>query len=108
MNLVAKEFVAARDDERSVLLLSRFTGAALHMPDALLVNPYHLDECASAIHQAITMPPAIQQQRMQAMRRQVREYNIYRWAGKMLLDAGEVRRLDGQSQGQALPSPQPK
>jgi trehalose 6-phosphate synthase len=97
MNLVAKEFAAARDDERGVLLLSRFTGAALHMPDALLVNPYHLDECASAIHQAVTMPPAAQQQRMQAMRRQVREYNIYRWAGKMLLDAGEVRRLDAQA-----------
>lgn len=97
MNLVAKEFVAAREDERGVLILSRFTGAAVHMPDALLVNPYHLDECASAIHQAITMPVAIQTIRMQAMRRQVREHNIYRWAGKMLLDAAEVRRLDAQN-----------
>ncbi|HEX2859263.1 MAG TPA: trehalose-6-phosphate synthase [Alphaproteobacteria bacterium] len=94
MNLVAKEFVAARDDEQGVLLLSRFTGAALSLPDAILVNPYHLDESAAAIQQAVDMPPDTQRSRMQAMRKQVREYNIYRWAGKMLLDAGEVRRLD--------------
>jgi trehalose-6-phosphate synthase len=98
MNLVAKEFVAARDDDKGVLILSRFTGAALGLPDALLVNPYHLDECGEAIHHAVTMPIAAQTKRMQAMRRHVRDHNIYRWAGKMLLDAADVRRLDSQTQ----------
>lgn len=97
MNLVAKEFVATRDDDKGVLILSRFTGAALGLPDALLVNPYHLDECGEAIHHAVTMPVATQAKRMRAMRRHVRDQNIFRWAGKMLLDAADVRRLDGQA-----------
>jgi trehalose 6-phosphate synthase len=92
MNLVAKEFVAARDDEHGVLVLSQFTGAARELHDALLVNPYHAEQCAEALHRALTMPPDEQRVRMQSMRRLVAEFNIYWWAGAMLLDAARVRQ----------------
>jgi trehalose 6-phosphate synthase len=86
MNLVAKEFVAARDDRRGVLILSPFTGAAREMPEALLVNPYATDAFADALNTALTMPVEEQQRRMQRMRAQVAEHNIYRWAGLLLTE----------------------
>jgi trehalose 6-phosphate synthase len=92
MNLVAKEFVAARDDERGVLILSQFTGAARELPEALIVNPYDADQCAAALHLALSMAPAEQRDRMRLMRDLVREFNVYRWAGRMLLDAATMRR----------------
>ena len=92
MNLVAKEFVAARDDERGVLVLSQFTGAAREMPEALIVNPYDTDQCAAALHVALTMPAEEQRDRIRTMRALVREFNVYRWAGRMLLDAATMRR----------------
>jgi len=92
MNLVAKEFVAARDDERGVLILSQFTGAARELPEALIVNPYDADQSAAALHLALTMPPAEQRDRMRLMRGLVSEFNVYRWAGRMLLDAATMRR----------------
>jgi trehalose 6-phosphate synthase len=91
MNLVCKEFVAARDDERGVLILSRFAGAAREMPEALIVNPYHVEETADALYQAITMPAAEQRERMASLRSTVREFNVYRWAGRMLSDAARLR-----------------
>jgi trehalose 6-phosphate synthase len=94
MNLVAKEFVGARSDERGVLILSRFTGAARELPEALIVNPYDADECARALHVALTMPAAEQRDRMRLMRGLLREFNVFRWAGRMLLDAAGVRRHD--------------
>jgi len=92
MNLVAKEFVAARDDECGVLILSQFTGAARELPEALIVNPYDTDQCAAALHLALTMPPAEQRDRMRLMRSLVAEFNVYRWAGRMLLDAASMRQ----------------
>ncbi|CAB1368001.1 alpha,alpha-trehalose-phosphate synthase (UDP-forming) [Denitratisoma oestradiolicum] len=92
MNLVAKEFVAARDDERGVLILSQFTGAARELPEALIVNPYDADQCAAALHLALTMEPSEQRDRMRLMRGLVAEFNVYRWAGRMLLDAAVMRR----------------
>jgi trehalose 6-phosphate synthase len=92
MNLVAKEFVAARDDERGVLLLSQFTGAARELTEALIVNPYDLEEASSALAAAITMPPEEQRDRMHAMRALLAEFNVYRWAGGMLVDAARLRR----------------
>ena len=94
MNLVAKEFVAARDDERGVLVLSQFTGAARDMPEALIVNPYDTDQCAAALQVALTMPADEQRDRMRTMRSLVREYNVFRWAGRMLLDAAMMRRRE--------------
>ncbi|MBK0393488.1 alpha,alpha-trehalose-phosphate synthase (UDP-forming) [Ramlibacter algicola] len=91
MNLVCKEFVAARDDEQGVLVLSRFAGAARDLPEALVVNPYHVEEVADALHRALTMPPAEQRERMASLRSTVREFNVYRWAGHMLADAARWR-----------------
>lgn len=91
MNLVAKEFIAARSDEQGVVILSRFTGAARELPEALLINPYDIDQCARALHRALTMPAREQRHRMQLMRGLVKEFNVYRWAGRMLLDAASVR-----------------
>jgi trehalose 6-phosphate synthase len=91
MNLVCKEFVAARDDDLGVLILSRFAGAARELAEALIVNPYHVEETADALNRAATMPLAEQRERMASLRSTVREYNVFRWAGRMLNDAGRWR-----------------
>ena len=95
MNLVAKEFVAARDDRQGVLILSPFTGAAREMPEALLVNPYATDAFADALNTALTMPADEQQRRMQRLRAQVAEHNIFRWAGLLLTET--FRLADAES-----------
>jgi trehalose 6-phosphate synthase len=94
MNLVAKEFVAARDDEQGVLVLSEFTGAARDLTEALIVNPYDLKQASDALAAALQMPRAEQHERMQSMRTLLAEFNVYRWAGRMLVDASEVRRRE--------------
>jgi trehalose 6-phosphate synthase len=91
MNLVCKEFVAARDDLQGVLILSRFAGAARELPESLIVNPYHVEDTADALQRAATMPPAEQRERMASLRSTVREFNVFRWAGRMLSDAGRWR-----------------
>lgn len=91
MNLVSKEFVAARDDLAGVLVLSRFAGAARELTEALIVNPYHVEETADALHRAATMPLAEQRERMASLRSTVREFNVFRWAGRMLTDAARWR-----------------
>ena len=91
MNLVCKEFVAARDDEQGVLILSRFAGAAAELNEALIVNPYHVEECADALQRALTMPAAEQRERMASLRVSVRDDNVFRWAGRMLGDAARWR-----------------
>jgi trehalose 6-phosphate synthase len=94
MNLVAKEFVAAREDLRGVLLLSRFTGAARELGEALQVNPYDIEAASAAMAAALAMPAAEQEERMRALRTLVAEFNVYRWAGRMLLDATRLRQRD--------------
>ncbi len=84
MNLVAKEFVASRVDGDGVLILSQFTGAADEMPEALLINPFAIDEFARKIKEAIEMPEAERWRRMKAMRRTVASNNIYRWGGSIV------------------------
>jgi trehalose 6-phosphate synthase len=86
MNLVAKEFVAARDDEDGVLILSRFAGASQELRSALQINPYDIDETADAVHQALTMLPEEKQERMKRMRNLIREYNVYRWAAEQITE----------------------
>jgi alpha,alpha-trehalose-phosphate synthase [UDP-forming] len=98
MNLVAKEFVASRHDERGVLILSCFTGAARELLDALQVNPYDIDQTAEAIRTALEMEAEEKQTRMQRMRKIVREHNVYRWAGHLIGDLCDVR-LDRQELG---------
>jgi trehalose 6-phosphate synthase len=94
MNLVAKEFVAARDDERGVLVLSQFTGAARELTEALIVNPYDLEEASAALATALGMAVEEQRDRMRAMRAFLSEFNVYRWAGRMLVDAARLRSRD--------------
>jgi trehalose 6-phosphate synthase len=91
MNLVAKEFLAARDDDRGVLILSQFTGAARELPEAMIVNPYDADQCAAALEAALLMPEDEQRARMRLMRGLIAEFNVYRWAGRMLIDAASMR-----------------
>jgi alpha,alpha-trehalose-phosphate synthase [UDP-forming] len=109
MNLVAKEFAAARDDEDGVLVLSKFTGAAVELRDALLVNPYDIAEVAEAIHRGIEMPREERRVRMQQMRKQVMEHNIYRWAAMVLGDLRDVRLelYDSEAHPGSLPEPIP-
>jgi trehalose 6-phosphate synthase len=108
MNLVCKEFVAARDDQQGVLILSRFAGAAREMPEALIVNPYHVEETADALLRGITMQPAEQRERMASLRMTVREFNVYRWAGRMLADGGRTRPARAhRGAGAAPPGQQP-
>lgn len=91
MNLVAKEFVACRDDEQGVLILSMFAGASRELAEALIVNPYDTEQSALALKFALEMASSEQRDRMRAMRSIVKEFNVYRWAGRMLLDAARVR-----------------
>ena len=92
MNLVAKEFVASREDERGVLILSQFTGAARELTEALIVNPYDTDDAAAALATALSMSPEEQRERIRSMRAFLAEFNVYRWAGRMLVDAARLRR----------------
>jgi len=91
MSLVAKEFVAARDDEHGVLVLSAFAGAAWQLNDALVVNPYDRDEVARTIVRALEMPPDQQAARLRQLRRVAAETSATAWAGRLLTDASRVR-----------------
>ena len=92
MNLVAKEYVASRYDHDGVLILSPFTGAAMELTDALIVNPYDIERFASALRQAVEMPRNERQVRMANMRSVVQENNIYKWAARSLVDMMQVGR----------------
>jgi trehalose 6-phosphate synthase len=97
MNLVAKEYVAARADGNGVLVLSRFAGAAQELEQGLQINPYAPDEIAAALHQALSMDDAERHARMAALRETVTRNNVYRWAGKMVSELGRIaarRRLE--------------
>src|SRR6202049_1550600 len=99
MNLVAKKFFAPRHDERGVLILSCFTGAARELRDALQINPYDIDQTAEALRAALEMTPEEKQMRMQRMRKTVREHNVYRWAESLIGELCEVR-LDSAEGGE--------
>lgn len=100
MNLVAKEYVAARFREDGVLILSEFTGAARELPEALLVNPYAGAEFADMIAQGLAMPPEEQQRRMARLKAHVTEYNVYRWAADLIT---EMARAAGSQPAQGTP-----
>jgi alpha,alpha-trehalose-phosphate synthase [UDP-forming] len=91
MNLVAKEFVASREDDGGALILSCFTGASRELEDALVVNPYDTGELAEAIYQALEMDSLERRERMRRMRRTVRQHNIYRWAANLIGAVSEIR-----------------
>jgi trehalose 6-phosphate synthase len=102
MNLVAKEFVAAQEDNHGVLILSRFAGAAHELVDALVVNPYDTEELADSIRHALEMRPEERRQRMQRMRTMIREHNVYRWAANLIGELCDIRTPEP-----AAPAPHP-
>ncbi len=97
MNLVAKEFVAARDDEQGVLILSCFTGASRELEAALLVNPYDIDQMAEAIRFGLEMTPEEQRNRMERLRRTVKEANVYRWAAGLVAALSQIQPEKAQA-----------
>jgi trehalose-6-phosphate synthase len=90
MNLVAKEFVAARNDEDGVLILSEMTGAAQELTESLLINPYNVDGFALAIERAISMPADERSRRMRALHRSVAARDVFLWASGILHQLEEV------------------
>jgi alpha,alpha-trehalose-phosphate synthase [UDP-forming] len=94
MNLVAKEYVATRDDEDGVLILSQFAGASRELRDAVVINPYDIEEMSDAIHRSLTMESSERTERMRRMRTVVREHNIYRWAGSLITTLARLRPSD--------------
>ena len=103
MNLVAKEFVAARDDEDGVLILSQFTGASRELKDAVIVNPYDIEQMADAIRLSLGMPPEERRERMGRMRDTLLEYNIFRWAGKLIAGLARLRLTENTTTPEAAP-----
>lgn len=103
MNLVAKEYVAAKGDERGVLILSRFTGAARELRDAIIVNPYDIESTGEAIAQALRMDVTEMMDRMRRMRTSVREHNIYWWASSLIGTLCEVRLEQTESPAASMP-----
>jgi trehalose 6-phosphate synthase len=92
MNLVAKEFISCKaKDKRGVLILSKFTGSARELSDAILINPYDIDLMARELKTAIEMPPEQQEERMKHMINTVSESNIYKWAMEMISDILKIR-----------------
>jgi alpha,alpha-trehalose-phosphate synthase [UDP-forming] len=94
MNLVAKEFVAARDDGDGVLILSQFAGASRELHDAIIVNPYNIEEMAEAIKEGLAMPKEERAIRMRNMRETVGERNVYYWAGDLIAALARLRVLE--------------
>jgi len=94
MNLVAKEYVATRDDEDGVLILSKFAGASRELRDAIVINPYDIEEMADAIHLSLAMEFSERTERMKRMRTVVKEHNIYRWAGTLITTLARLRSPD--------------
>ena len=93
MNLVAKEYISARKDSSGALVLSRFTGAARELTDAVQINPYAIEDFADKIKFAIEMPPDEKQRRMRNMRDIVRENNIYRWAASIITELTALTKV---------------
>jgi trehalose 6-phosphate synthase len=103
MNLVAKEFVAARTDGDGVLILSRFAGASRELRDALLVNPYDVDQVADAVALALTMDPQERRLRMSRMRELLQEHNVYRWAANLVTELARLRHVSPDLAGAREP-----
>jgi trehalose-6-phosphate synthase len=90
MNLVAKEFIAASPENKGMLVLSQFTGAAQELPEAISFNPFQPESCAAAIKDALTLPEKERKRRMKKMKNTIHENNIYRWSAKIIQDLLEL------------------
>lgn len=91
MNLVAKEFIASREQNDGVLILSRFAGAANELHGAVIINPYDIEQSADAMKDSLEMPLEIQQQKMKQMRRMVMSHNVYSWASNILRTMASIQ-----------------
>jgi trehalose 6-phosphate synthase len=107
MNLVAKEYVSARTDCQGVLILSHFTGASRELRDAVLINPYNIDQTADAIRFALTMEEDEQRARMERMRSTIREHNVYLWAANLVSELARLRPAQEKVNGRVEASPPP-
>lgn len=105
MNLVAKEYVAARDDGEGALILSQFTGASRELRDAIIVNPYDTEQLGEAIRQALEMDAQERRMRMQRMRRVVKDHNVYSWAGHLISELSEMRTDETEAELSQLVGP---
>jgi trehalose-6-phosphate synthase/HAMP domain-containing protein len=94
MNLVAKEFVASKNDLSGILMLSRFTGAARELTDAVQINPYSIEEFADSIKYAIELPAEEKKRRMENMRKIILENNVYRWAGNIITELTALKKTE--------------
>ncbi|MDD4183108.1 MAG: trehalose-6-phosphate synthase, partial [Candidatus Omnitrophica bacterium] len=92
MNLVAKEYIAAKNKLNGMLLLSKFTGAARELPEAIQINPYSIEEFADNIKLAIEMPGEEKNKRMEKMRNTIKENNIYRWAANIIIELTGLKK----------------
>lgn len=92
MNLVAKEYVAAKKDLTGSLILSQFTGAARELTDAVFINPYSIEEFADSIKVAIEMPVEEKKKRMENMRKIISENNVYKWAGNIITELTALKK----------------
>ena len=94
MNIVAKEFAAAANPEKGMLILSRFTGTARELTDAIIINPYDTEQAADAIKTALEMPRRERLERMNKMKEAVKKNNVYRWASKFILELSNLKPLE--------------
>lgn len=97
MNLVAKEYVASRKDKRGVLLLSVMAGAIKELQHAITINPFDTEHTAERIQQALTMPGADQETRMNRMQQYLKKHDVFLWARNFLADAQEMHITDNKS-----------
>jgi trehalose 6-phosphate synthase/phosphatase len=102
MNLVAKEYVASRNDERGVLVLSEFAGAASELAEALLVNPFDVDCMAETLFRALTMPESEATRRMRALRERVFSFDSDLWGSRFLQKLETLHATDDQSAEAAM------
>jgi len=92
MNLVAKEYIAAKNDLSGSLILSKFTGAARELTDAIQINPYSIEEFADSIRMAVDMPQPEKERRMENMRKIIADNNIYKWAGDIISELTMIKK----------------
>ncbi|GAB3236845.1 bifunctional alpha,alpha-trehalose-phosphate synthase (UDP-forming)/trehalose-phosphatase [Hymenobacter seoulensis] len=104
MNLVAKEFVASKVDQRGVLILSERAGAARELSDAIIINPTDTNQLAEAMHDALVMPEEDQILRMSAMQALVKQYNVFAWT-KLFMNRLEYSKIKQQTLATEIMSP---
>jgi len=102
MNLVAKEFIASRPDQTGVLILSEMAGAAKEMGEALIINPFHREDFAKALEQALTMPVEEQVRRNQLLQERLRRYNVVRWADDFMQALISTQKTEAARQARLL------